>query len=159
MSSINITKELTELVNLVKKCGVSNVNDSEIASILVARTVAYNLPLPSMEVEPPVESWYISNCTALVEVTLCVVNESFVIDLDTTTKLIRSIWRTRYNMLHEPDSNESITAIDIILSEQNNKIPSAFVGVIKKVKETALNEYLHHIFRLKAIIREKLQLK
>lgn len=132
MPSIAVTREMSKLMEHAKKCSIGEAQNKDIAAAISARLVGFKLPLPTQPVKPPVESWYMEQAHAIAAKYVEEINESFVIDVEATMLLIRNIWRTRYNMVFEPFSLESVMSVCGVLSN-NAKIAPIFSEVYSKL--------------------------
>lgn len=87
-----------------------NTDQGHLATVIVAASVAYRLPLPTSPVMRPKE-WYLQHCLSGSEEAIGQLNEHIVMDANETDKLTRTVWLMRYRILHTPFSEQAIHAL------------------------------------------------
>lgn len=81
-------------------------NTQEAISVVLAHALAYNLPLPTSEVDSP-NNHFINTFLSGVEETVGALNEYYILDIDPILHLTRELWITRYNAVYRPTSPEA----------------------------------------------------
>lgn len=159
MSNFELTKNMTELVSLARQAQVENVTDTQIVTYIASHIIGFDSALPSQSVSHPVESWYIENCLASVEAQLEKLNESYVLDIDTCTRMIRSIWRMRYNMVHQPASDEALRLIDMLhTNEDNDNVPASMSEMFNRIKYKSAAPFNYYTSKVKEIIKKQMHI-
>lgn len=136
MANVILATNLEKIIKLVEKhdCDVT-LNEKQITTGLIAKLIAYDLPLPSAQVNPPVEQWYVENCVDTVAKLVNEVNESVLVEVDQIQRLVRGIWRSRYNAVYDSGSKESFVKLLNLLACENLNVSETYSKVFATLKE------------------------
>jgi hypothetical protein len=107
-----VAKTINDWVNAAirEKRVPENTDQAHLATVVVAASVAYRLPLPTNSVRRP-EEWYLQQCLVGVEDAVGKLNEYLILNVNELDKLTRSIWLMRYRILHTPFSEHALQAL------------------------------------------------
>lgn len=144
-------RKLSRLINtwadhaLKDKHTSVEVRREHLATSAVSMAVAYRLPIPSSPVESA-SSWYVQNLVSLRDDMLYSINETVILDLPAAEKLVRSIWLTRYQLVHEPTAAVSTRLVEWISLDLADDIPPVYqaasgYGQIQSQLSGLLTEY------------------
>lgn len=105
-----------------------------VKTLLMARVVGYNLPIPTSEVGSAT-SHYNENFREMARDRLAAFNELSVIDCDVAMDLTRHIWLLRYRMVHVPSHPTVLSCLDSVLVGPSGVLPERYreVGIIPTV--------------------------
>lgn len=101
------------------------------ATILISRTIAFSLTLPSSPVE---------NCHAFFEQVhietvnsaVSAVNEVQVVAVPLVLEQVRKVWATRYRMVFEPTSDEAFDLVQTIMNADNSLYAEKVITFLAK---------------------------
>jgi hypothetical protein len=145
MSPMTFSRQLGRMVDEIysKKDLPSSVDKAQVASLLVSVLHGFKAPLPSMEVEQPIDNWFINNCLPTIENELVALNEYYIIDVVNSLRLIQKIWRVRYNMLHVATSLQAVYGLVATLgSSGHDGLAPVYKDILQLVDVPTLQQKL-----------------
>lgn len=151
MSNVTLITNMTKAVDeVIRRSQNTELTERQIATTIIAKMLAYRLPLPSTKINPPINNWYVENCSDVVGKTVNEVNESVLLDVERVMRLTHAIWRMRYNAVYDVHSLESQSLFEAILSTQSELLADNYREVIfnigsKGSEGSDLTHYLKQI--------------
>lgn len=136
----HLAQSIGELVDQHKRASsLSTISTSEITLAASAYVIAFQLPLPSEKVDNTAQ-YYIASVVPQVEAIVSQLIEYLPINFKRLCDLIRDIWCTRYNMVYDPISENTLTAVSMALhcssktsSNINNSLFELLSGNLKHI--------------------------
>ncbi|WP_257292796.1 hypothetical protein [Endozoicomonas sp. ONNA1] len=106
-----------EFINYVKQAmdqgGVSVERRSKVMAAVIARQLAYQLPLPSSPTNITVRNWYLNNNSLDVERVLSEINEIYPVNVKAVLDITYSIWIIRYRICFTPSSISLVSLLTL----------------------------------------------
>jgi len=122
-----VAKVINDWVNMAirEKRVPENTNQGHLATVIVAASVAYRLPLPSGPVMRP-DEWYLQHCLSGAEDAIGQINEYLVLNVSEVDKIARETWKMRYRILHNPFSEQALHALLCSLEEAEYEVAPVY---------------------------------
>jgi hypothetical protein len=111
-------KLATALRNIIADYEVHPSEREMFTTILVSRTIAFGLTLPSSPVDNAF-AFYEQVHIETVKSAVSAINEVQVIPVPLLLEQVRKVWATRYRMVFEPTSEEAFDLVQAIMNQDN----------------------------------------
>jgi hypothetical protein len=120
------------LVSLASEYAVNPADREVFGAILISRTVAFSLALPSSPVTNP-QYFYDAGHSDTVNSVLSKINEVQVIPVAMVQDQIRKVWLARYRMVYEPTCSEAFELASCILNHEPSVYAESTLAYIASV--------------------------
>lgn len=109
----------SDLLKIIENTEVPFEHRQCMISYLLAKKVAYCLPLPTGQVDSH-RLYFAEHCNGLAKEKVSLFNENLVVDVPNTVELVKQIWTLRYRAVHDPFNISNITFFNALI--QSGKV-------------------------------------
>lgn len=110
---------------------------SYVTALAVARSVAYQLPIPTSALDVPL-SYFTLTFGAALRDTFSQINELTVLNTDLTMSLTKKLWLMRYNVVYDMDNVAAQNALDDIIAQGSPELPPNSKEILNKYANRGL---------------------
>lgn len=134
--SLNTKVLSAELARLKQQINGVDEDRRRVVTAVVAKAVAYALPLPGQKVES-FRQWYLQQAEPLAKELVGTINEVSVVDVRMTLELSFQILRARYAVAFDPIAVPLHKLVDQLVAHDDSKsIEGGYRGIFERVVAT-----------------------
>ena len=126
-----------------------NNNIREFLPYVVAKKIAFLLPLPDKAVDS-INEYYFDNCDNLVKTLISQINEKFLFNAEIANKISYIIYNTRYELVYNPNSIDFLTMLE---SAKTGLVPPIMINKLYESKKSISDKSLN---MLEIIVNEEM---
>ncbi len=121
-------KVVSSITSLLSESGKQGQDRAIFAAVLISRSIAVCLQLPTSPVANPYE-FFNSSHAATVNSVVSAINEAMVINVGEVQRLTREQWVARYRMVYTPTNGDALACLNACLESDG----SIFAGDVLRI--------------------------
>lgn len=139
------------LPGLLDMHGVGMRDRTYVLALGVARSIAYQLPIPTTPQEVPMVHFSLS-CYGQAAATISDVNEQVVINTDLCMMLVKKLWLLRYSVVHDMGCEVTRRALDEAVEIGSSEVPPHASELFRQYTNQGLFEGICQVLKNSCVI-------